>query len=141
MLNENLKNNDELSNLMDGLADSVLEIPVEEIEEEIKNKGDDTEDIRQVLLNSVKACRQEKLIEAKKQHEQNLNLYQNTQYEIPETPTEKRNLIQSMLGDIANQNQSSLTMQHRDYEDMPEEDLDGVLQQLFALKSIQTDKE
>lgn len=141
MLNENIKYEDELSNLMSGLADSVLEMSDEEIEEEINFEGDDSEDIRQVLLYAVKACRQEKLIEAKKLHQLNLNLYQNRHYEIPDSPDEKRNLIQSMLGNMASQNQSALTLQHRDYEDMPDEDLDGFLHQLFALKSIQNDKD
>lgn len=135
MLNENIKYEDELSNLMNGLADSVLEMSDEEIEKEFQADEDDSENIRQVLLNSVKTCRQEKLIESKKRHEQNLVSFQNTHYEIPEHPEAKRNLIESMMGNIAARHQTQLTTQFRDFKNLPDEDLDGIIKQLFALES------
>lgn len=140
MSNKN-KYQDELANIMDSLAESVLEIPDEEIEEELKEEGDDTETVRQILLTAIKSCRQKSLHEAKERYEANSRLFRETKYDIPESPGEKRELIQSMLESFRFQNQSSLTLQFRDYENLPDEDLDGVLQQLLALKSIEKSNE
>lgn len=141
MLSENKEFEEEYSNIMNGLAELVFEMSDEEIEEEIKEEGDDTEEIKQVLLNAVKSCRQKKLHRAQESYKQSLNSFQNTYFEIPETPDEKRKLIQSMMGNLIAQNQSSVTLQFRDYQDMPDEDLDGVLKQLFALNSIEKSDE
>ncbi len=135
MLSEDKKHEEEYSNIMNGLAESVFDMSDEEIEEEIKEEGDDTEEIRQVLLHAVRSCRQKKLSQARESYKRSLHSYQNTSFEIPENPDEKRKLIQSMIGSLTAQNQSLVTMQFRDYQDMPDEDLDDVLKQLFALNS------
>jgi hypothetical protein len=136
MLAENNKIENEFFNLMDGLADSVLEMSDEEIQEEIQTEGDNSIQIRQILLNGVKKCQQQKLHKAKEQYGNSLKLYQNTSYEVPQNPFEKRNLIQELIKSFTQTQGSSLTFQHRDYENTPDEDLDGVLQQLFALKAV-----
>jgi hypothetical protein len=138
MIGENNKHQDELSNIMNGLAESVLEMPDDEIEAEIREEGDDTEDIRQVLLNAVKFCRQENLREARERYEKNLISFQETKFDLPDSPEEKRSLIQSILESLAPRRQ--LTAQFRDFENMPDEDLDGVLLQLFALQSAENHK-
>ncbi len=134
MLNENDKYQDELANIMNALADSVLDVPNEEIKEEILEEGSDTEAVRQILLNSVKDCRQSKLREARSKYDRNFFSFQTAKYDLPESPAEKRHLIQAMLGNIAAQNQAQVTAQFRDFENLPDEDLDGVLQQIFALQ-------
>lgn len=135
MLSEDKKFEEEYSNIMNGLAESVFDMSDEEIEEEIDEEGDDTEDIRQVMLNAVKSCRQKKLGQARESYKRSLHSYQSASFEIPQNPDDKRKLIQSMIGSLIAQNQSSVTLQFRDYQDMPDEDLDGVLKQLFALNS------
>lgn len=137
MLNEKDKYQDELANIINGLADSVLEMPDEEINEEIVENGDDTEIIRQILLNSVKNCRQKNLREARARYDKNFFSFQTTKFDLPETPDEKRHLIQAMLGSLASQNQVQVTAQFRDFENLPDEDLDGVLQQIFALQETE----
>lgn len=135
MLNEKNKYQEELASIMNNLADSVLEMSDEEIEEEFREDGDTgAENVRQILLNSVKACRQKSLRQAKENYKQKLHTFQDTQFDMPESPDEKRNLIEAMLGNIAAQNQLQLTAQFRDFKDTPDEDLDGILQQLYALQ-------
>jgi len=136
MLNEKDKYQDELANIMNGLADSVLEMPDEEIKEEL-TEDDDSEVIRQILLNSVKNCRQKNLREARARYDKNFFSFQTTKFDLPETPDEKRHLIQAMLGNLASQNQVQVTAQFRDFENLPDEDLDGVLQQIFALQETE----
>lgn len=141
MLNENDKYQDELASIMNNLADSVLEMSDEEIEEETKEEGKDTEAVRLILLNSVKSCRQKSLRAARERYEANSYSFRETKYDFPDSPEEKRHLIQAMMGNLAAQNQMSVTAQFRDFENLPDEDLDGVLQQLFALKiSEKTDE-
>lgn len=135
MLNENSKYQDELYNIMNGIADSVLEMSDEEIEEEIREEGDNTEEIRQVLLSAVKSCRLKSLREAKVRHETNVRLFQETKFDFPDSPEEKRSLIQSMLGSFTAQGSPQITAQFRDYECLPDEDLDSVLLQLYALQT------
>jgi predicted ATPase with chaperone activity len=137
MLSENNKYQEELSNIMNGIADSVLEMSDEEIEEEIREEGDNTEEIRQVLLNAVKSCRLKSLREAKERHETNVHLFQETKFDLPDSPEEKRSLIQSMLGSFTAPSSPQITAQFRDYESLPDEDLDSVLLQLYALQTTQ----
>ena len=137
MLNENDKYQDELANIMNAIADSVLEMPDEEIREEIIEEGDNTEVIRQILLNSVTDCRQKKLREARERYEKKIFSFQETKFDLPDSPDEKRHLIQAMLGSLAAQNQARVTAQFREFENLPDEDLDGVLQQIFALQSAE----
>lgn len=141
MLKEKDKYQDELANIMNGLADSVLEMPDEEIKAELIEDGDDTEFIRQILLNSVKNCRQKNLREARARYDKNFFSFQTTKFDLPKTPDEKRHLIHSMLGNLASQNQVQVTAQFRDFENLPDEDLDGVLQQIFALQETENTNE
>ena len=135
MLNENNKHQDELANIMNAIADSVLELPDEEIKEEIIEQGDNTEAVRQILLNSVTACRQKKLRDARSRYEKKIFSFQGTKFDLPESPDEKRHLIQAMLGSLAVQNQIQITAQFREFENLPDEDLDGLLLQIFALQA------
>lgn len=140
MLNENGKYQDELANVMNALADSVLEMTDEEIEAEIAEEGaggGNAEAVRQTLLDSVKCCRQKNLREAKERYKKSFFSFQETKYDFPDSPEEKRRLIQAMLGSRAAQNRGQVTAQFRDFENLPDEDLDGVLQQLFALQSAE----
>lgn len=137
MLNENDKYQDELANIMNAIADSVLEVPDEEIREEINEEGDNTEGVRRIMLNSVRDCRQKKLRDARARYEKKIFSFQETKFDLPDSPGEKRHLIQAMLGNLAAQNQARVTAQFREFENLPDEDLDGVLQQIYALQSAE----
>lgn len=134
MLKKNDKHQNDLANIWNALADSVLEMTGEEIEEEILEDGNDMAAVRQILLNSVKDCRQKNLRDARERYEKKIFSFQETKYDLPESPSEKRSLIQAMLGSMASQHQGQLTAQFRDFENLPDEDLDGILQQIFALQ-------
>lgn len=137
MLNENNKHADELASIMNAIADSVLETPDEEIKGEIIEEGDDAEAVRHILLNTVTACRQKKLRDARARHEKKIFSFQNTKFDLPESPDEKRHLMQAMLGSLAAQSQARVTAQFREFESLPDEDLDGVLQQIIALQAAE----
>jgi hypothetical protein len=137
MLNENDKYQDDLANIMNAIADSVLEMPDGEIREEINEEGDNTEAVRQILLNSVTACRQKKLRDARHRYEKKIFSFRETKFDLPDSPDEKRHLIQALLGSLAAQSQARVTAQFREFENLPDEDLDGVLQQIYALQAAE----
>lgn len=134
MLSEEKKYEHEFANIMNGLAESVFEMSDEEIEKEIAEDGD-TEDIRRVLLDAVKACKQKNLVKARESYQKSLHLYRTTSFEIPDKAEDKRSMIQTMIGSLLSQNQTALTLQFRDYQNLPDEDLDDVLKQLIALNN------
>lgn len=137
MTGDSRKIRDEYFNMMTALADSVVEMSDAEIDEEIREDGDDTEEIQQVVLNSVKLAKQHALREARNQYTSNLQTFQKLTFELPPTPSEKRDLLQSMLGSISQTQQLALTGQFREFEKLADEDLDGILLQLFALQSAE----
>lgn len=132
---------DEWANVMNSLAESVLEMSDEEILEDIEEEGDSSQEIKQIMQNAIATYRKTNLLRAREQYDKRLASIQNVSYEIPKTSDEKRSLIESMLGSMSSQGSSAITLQYRDYESLPDEDLDGVLQQLFALKSIEESEE
>ncbi|HCA57821.1 MAG TPA: hypothetical protein DEP46_07565 [Blastocatellia bacterium] len=141
MTSDSQKIRNEYFNMMTALADSVVEMPDAEIEEEIKEDGDKTEETRNVLLNSVRLAKQHALNEARKQYTSDLLAFQKLTLELPPTPGEKRDLLQSMLGSISQSQQLALTGQFREFEKLADEDLDGILLQLFALQSVITEED
>lgn len=141
MTSDSQKIRDEYFNLMSGLADSVVEMSDAEIDEEIKEDGDSTEATRTALLNSVKLAKQHALREARKQYTSSLQTFQKIVFELPPTINEKRDLLKSMLGSISQTQQLALTGQFREFEELADEDLDGMLLQLFALQSAETQGE
>lgn len=135
MTGESKKTRDEYFNMMNALADSVVDMSDHEIEEEIRDDGDNTEEIRAVLLNSVRLAKQYVLREARKQYDSELQSFRKFSFELPPTPNEKRDLLQSMLGSISEAQQQALTGQFREFEKLADEDLEGILQQLLALQA------
>lgn len=135
MTGESKKTRDEYFNMMSALADSVVDMADVEVEELIQEDGDNIEEIRMVLLNSVKLSKQRTLIDARKQYESKLLSFKKTVFDLPSTLREKRDLLTSMLGDLSQSQQLAFTGQFREFENLADEELDGMLLQLFLLQS------
>jgi len=135
MIAEHKKTRDEYFNLMNALADSVVDMSDAEIEEELKGDGDNTEEIRGVLLNSVRLAKQHALVDARKEYESRLETFKRITFDLPNTLREKRDLLKSMVGKMSQPQQLAFTGQFREFEKLADEDLDGILMQLFALQS------
>jgi hypothetical protein len=137
MTRESKKLRDEYFNLMNGLADSVFEMSDAEIDEVIADEGDNSDAIRAVLLNSIKLAKKQALVAAKEEYAAELHSFQKIRFELPPTSEGKRDLLQSMLGNMSQTQQQALTGQFRDFEELADEDLDGFLLQLIALQDQQ----
>ena len=134
MIGEPDKTSEEYFNLMSGLADSVMDMTDEEIQEEVAETGDTAEETKNLLLNAIKFAKQQALREAKLEHEATVRSLSMMKFEKPEAPIEKRGLIQSILAGLGATQQQALTAQFREFESLPDEDLDRVLDQLFILQ-------
>lgn len=135
MTGESKKTKDEYFNLMNALADSVVDMSDAEILDEIGEDGDNTEEIRAVFLKSIKLAKQHVLIDARKAYDSELQSFKKITFDLPSTFREKRDLLKSMLGNLSQPQQLAFTGQFREFEILADEDLDGMLLQLFALQS------
>lgn len=134
MIGEPDKTSEEYFNLMSGLADSVIDMSDDEIQEEVAEIGDKAEETKNLLLNAIKFAKQQALRDAKLEHEATVRSLSSMRFERPEAPAEKRGLIQSILAGLGATQQQALTAQFREFESLPDEDLDRLLDQLFILQ-------
>lgn len=134
----------ELGNICDALAKSVLEMSDEEILAEAQDDGDDiataAEEVRQVLRASLKAHKQRRLIEAHQQYEEKMLAMFQREYSLPVSPEDKRALFLGVLNTNPQVN-SALTMQHRNFKELSDEDIESYLKQFVELGILKTHSE
>jgi hypothetical protein len=127
----------ELANIMNALAESTLEMSDEEIAIEIREEGLEPQvvamNVRDILKNTVKSCQQRLLIEAERQYEEKISAMKVASYDIPESPSAQRDLINSILATNPQLVQGLLTAQSRDFNSLPDEDLRAFVIQLTSL--------
>lgn len=126
----------ELANLMNGLAESVFEISDEEVRTEINDEGDSTDHIRNVLRQAVKSCRQKPLVEAQQRYDERVAAMHKKSFSLPETVREMREMLNSILTSRPSLGSALLTAQNRDFKDLPDEDVPGYLRQLLELGAL-----
>lgn len=130
----------EFFNLMSALADSVIEAPAGEIEEQIAEDGVETEEIRAVFLNAVRLAKRQQLSDARAAYESDVAAFRKLSFEIPETSQGKREMLTSIFGTLSQPQQQALTAHFRDFEELADDDLDGIIRQLLALKNAPEDE-
>lgn len=119
--------------LMSSMADSVIDMSDEDVEEAIREDGDNVDQIHTFLMDAIKQGKKLALEHARREYEAESERLRTQTYELPETPAEKRGLIQKLIESLSF-GQQELTLQFREYESMPDEDLDGALKQLIELQ-------
>lgn len=137
----------ELLAVMFSLADSIENATDSEVIEEVKQSGQNSEviaqDVRNVLLDSVKAFRKRKLIDAKERYKMNVIKIETGTFDLPATSQERRELLFKVVNDNPYMAKGLLTAQYREFKDLSDDDVESMLkqlQQLGALK-IPDDKE
>lgn len=111
-----------------------MDMSDEEVEEAICEDGDNVDQIHLVLMDAVKQGKKLALEHARREYEAESERLRVKTYDLPSTAAEKRSLIQKLIQSLS-LGQQELTMQFREYESMPDEDLDGALKQLLELQS------
>jgi hypothetical protein len=127
---------EELAAIMNALAESVAEASDDDILEEARARGEDPTQIarhtKDVLLNAVKRYRKQRLHEAQQQYEVHVASMQTKTYQLPESPTERRQLL-----DLTLSRQSAVrfvfTALHREFSSLSDNDVESFLRQLQEL--------
>ena len=123
---------DKYFNLLDALADSVIDMDADELYADVLETGISPDQTRNLLLSVTKDFQQKKLREAEGEYKRKLMSYYQTNQEVPTDSKILRALLNTFLlnnPDIRKQ----LTLQHRDFEMMSDEDLRELLKELRAL--------
>lgn len=126
----------EFANLMNGFAESAFEMSDEEVRAEIIDEDDSTDQIRNVLRQAVKNCRQKALVEAQQKYDERVAAMQKKSFSLPETVREMREMLNTILTSRPALGSALLTAQNRDFKDLPDEDVPGYLKQLLELGAL-----
>ncbi len=123
---------------MNGMAESVAEMSDEELTQELAEAPVDSEQIRKLLLNTIKECKQRPLLEAQKRYDENVAALVSDEFELPSGVEEQREMITSILASNPQIGTGLLTAQYRDFTELPDEDVESYLRQLMKLVETQT---
>ena len=132
----------EYETLMRALADSVLKESPEELVNDLRAEGIDpdqyAENLRKVMLDAVKAHKQQHLRTAQRDYEQSLASYEQRKVQLPHSRERRREIFHRLLQkDPALRQQ--LTLQNREFKDLTDEDIELSLQQLHKLGALTDD--
>lgn len=126
---------EKLDALIDALGNSVLEESDDEILEEIRAEGVDmraeSERMKTMMLATVKAFRQRALDAARAAYKSQIEQMQGKRYSIPKTAPERRRLF--ALFTQQPQFAEFVTVQHRNLEDVTDNDIETYLEDLAEL--------
>jgi hypothetical protein len=133
---------DQLANIMSGLADSVLELSDDALLAELREEGGDLRKVadhtRNVLRRASKAYRKRKLEEAQHTYEKQVAEIRMKSYNLPVSPNRQRVLLAAVFAARPDMQSALLTAQHRDFKDLSDTDVEGFLKQLKELGVLDT---
>jgi len=137
------KNNydEQLARIMNGLADSVLDLSDSELLAELQEEGVDpqveAERTKNVLRAASKAYRKRKLEEAQRTYEKRVAEMRAKSYELPSSPSKQRELLAAVIA-VRPDLQSALFTAHRDFRELSDADVESFLKQLKELGVLDT---
>lgn len=127
----------ELADIMNTMAESTLDMTDEEIESEVREEGGDPDAVaeraRNVIRQAIKSCQQRPLLEAQKRYEERAAALTVKKYQMPDSIEDQRKMIGSILAANPQFGAGLLTAQFRDFESVPDEEVESFLQQLLEL--------
>ncbi len=136
------KHEEDLMRVMFGLSDSLAEASPSEVLEEAErnqvNLLDEAEEVRGILRSAGRAYLQRKLRESRRAYETAAAEIQGRKYDLPETAAERRQLLDATLRERPDFEPIVVTVQHRDFSKLSDEDVTSFLRQLKALGLLNT---
>lgn len=126
----------ELEGILDGLAESIEAATPEEILEDAQAAGENphivADNVKTKLLHALKRFEQKKLEAARQAYQLHATSCAPKKNCLPDTPHERRRCLSAVfktmprLGEV-------LTIQHRSFEDLSDEDVQTALEELAEL--------
>ena len=129
----------ELTNVMNALADSVGEMTDDEVSAELGETGEPVPSVKSILRKSVKRYRQRELIAAQKSYEERVTAMKHKSYNIPIRAADQRQILDVFIANNASV-RTMLTAQFRDFKEIPDADLPGILEQMIELGLLPSDQ-
>ena len=120
--------------VMDALADSVLEMSDKDVESEFR--GDPAPRTKEIFRAAAKQHAQAKLRAAKAQYEEASKSVRQHEFVLPNTPAERRSLLDAFLGSHLAMGMGGLTAQFRELKSVSDADVESTLRQLDALGAL-----
>jgi hypothetical protein len=134
------KHEEQLMLVMNMLADSLAEAPESEVLEEVRQGHesllDESNEVRAILGNAGRDHLQRKLREARQAYEAARSQLQQTEYDLPSTTSERRNLLYSVLTRRPDFEAVVMTTQFRDFKNLTDDDVLSLLRQLKELRLL-----
>jgi len=122
--------------ILDFLGDHIRSAPGDELieaaREEGRDPGEENTRLKDLLLKRLKLHQQRTLTEAREAYERELASISRGDFNLPDTPVERRALFIATLAQ-ASQLQSAFTMQHRDLSEFSDEDIVANLKKFHQL--------
>jgi hypothetical protein len=91
------------------------------------------EHVRSLLLDTVKAHKQRALNAALAVYREEVRRYKERRFAMPTDSREKRELLTAVLGRFPQGERTFLTLQHREFKNLSDADIESLLKQLEAL--------
>ncbi len=137
MVSEPRNDEERLERIIGGAAQSVLEATDEEIEAEVRAEGLDpaeaADDVRGVLLGALERFHgKERLAHSRAGYESRVSAMREREHDLPAMPQDRRQLL-ALAFRARPQAARMLTLQFRDLESLPDEDVASCLRQLAEL--------
>jgi len=131
------KHEEELMGLLFALGDSLAEAAPSEILEEAERFGVDllneADEVRELLRSAGRRYLQRKLQASRRAYEAAVTELQSEQFDLPTTPDERKQLLMGVLREQPSLEPIVITAQHRNFNDLTDEDVTSFLRQLKTL--------
>ena len=137
MVRESRDGEERFERIIGGAAEAVIEASDQEIEAELRAEGLDpaavAEDVRGVLLGAVERYRgKQRLERSRSEYQARVAAIGEREVPLPATPGERRQLLAQVFR-AQPRTAGMLTLQFRDLESLPDDDVTSCLRQLAEL--------
>ncbi|RMD96101.1 MAG: hypothetical protein D6812_17740 [Deltaproteobacteria bacterium] len=123
--------------IMNALAEDAANLSDEDAIAEIRAEGRDparaAERVRAILRKACTNERQRPLRAAAEEYRRRVKEMRNRRYTLPESPEERRRLLELVMLRRPAMKSAFLTAQYRDFECLPDDDIESILKQLQEL--------
>lgn len=137
MASKERSHTEKLEKILDFLGDHIRSAPGDELieaaREEGRDPGEENTRLKGFLLSVFKSHQQKKLAEAREGYQRELARMSEGDFNLPDTPEERRTLFMATIAQATSQLQSTFTMQHRDLADFSDEDIVANLKKFAEL--------
>lgn len=129
-----------LRDLVDVAADGIVEADSSELRDELQmteaERAEMLSQTRAALLEGVVRHRAALRTQARRGYEQHVAELAASSPRLPESPEARRQLVMAVLSAKPDVREAVLTMQHRDFKDLDDDEVERILRQLVDLGHI-----